>query len=139
MAVFKAWIDSEEFRTDFGYSDRQAYEDWKIAKFIRYGCERVDAECDGAIRSILGTNEFPSGLTKFQEKTVMGAVRWAANHALKTGMDTWGRGTYAINLGQINLSQSNPDRPDYFPPQLRVSLANAGLYNKVITVNVSWG
>jgi len=86
------WIDREEFRQDFGYTDISKYSDTDIAKAIRYGCTRIDTECGGTISAILDDHPFPGNLTKIQADTVLEAASWCANHALKQGLTDFLRG-----------------------------------------------
>lgn len=40
-------------------------------------------------------------------------------------------------MGNINVGQTNPDEPDYFPPFLRNKLVQVGLIKFIHTGNVS--
>jgi len=137
MAIFDRWnwIDIEEFRKYFGYTDPRWDTDQKIQKAIRYGCERVDLESGNTITKILGDKQFPSGLTKAQIDVVQEAAAWCANHMLKQGLE-WLRGSASISLGQISTAQTNPEEPDYFPPFLRKKLVGVGLIQFIYAGNI---
>lgn len=130
------WIDREEFRQDFGYTDISKYTDVDIAKAVYYGCTRVDLECGGTISSILADKEFPGALTKDQADTVLEAASWCANHAIKQGLTDFLRGSSSVSLGQVSTGQTNPEEPDYFPPFLRNKLVGAGLVKLIHTGNI---
>lgn len=130
------WIKIDEFRQHFGYYNEEVYEEWKVKKALRYGCERVNLECDNILDDIIADKGFPHGLTKKQEITVLEAAAWCANHMLKQGQE-WLKGSGSISMGQVNLGQTNPDKPDYFLPFLRVKLAQTGLYNKILSSNIA--
>jgi len=81
------WVDREQFRKEFGFTDIGKYDDWIVTRGLRYGCMRVDVECGGSISAILDGKAFPGGLTKNQADTVLESASWSANHALKQGLD----------------------------------------------------
>ena len=110
------WLDREQFRKGFGYTDISKYEEVLIAKATRYGCERVDLECGGSISAILDGKKFPGNLTQDQADTVLEAASWCSNHAIKQGQTDFLRGSQSASMGQISIGQTNPEEPDYFPP-----------------------
>lgn len=128
------WITLEKFREAFNYTEEK-HSDETLLKAIRYGCERVDLECGGAISELLNKRPWPGDLTKDQQDAVEESVGWCANHMIKQGLE-WLRGSQSVSLGQISTGQTNPEEPDYFLPFLRKKLVSAGLIKFVYANSV---
>lgn len=128
-------ITEQDLKTFLGYVKTDDITDEMMTSALVCATIRVDTLSAGIITSTSFDTITPEAQTK-----VKLAACFLAQYYL-TGGYTWLRGSTSISAGQINISQSMPDEPDYLLPQILplLQINQENLYKPTVSFKKEFG
>lgn len=128
-------ITEQDLKTFLGYVKTDDITNEMMTSALVCATIRVDTLSAGIITS----SNFDTLSTEAQTKVKLAAC-FLAQYYL-TGGYTWLRGSTSISAGQINISQSMPDEPDYLLPQILplLQINQENLYKPTVSFKKEFG
>ena len=136
MSIFVNYITPEELKEEV-ITNPKKISDGEITQAIKWASFRINTLSGNMINKLILVNDAIDWTKiKPEQKTlVQQATVFYTHHFLTYGM-AWMRGSFSSSMGYTNLSQSNPEEPDYVPKQVTEALIEAGFFNYYHTFNM---
>ncbi|ATZ17788.1 hypothetical protein [Mesoplasma melaleucae] len=140
FSFYKNWISEAELKAIGFIDDKEVgLTSEVITRATIYGAYTLDKNLSGGrLSKKIGNYSFEEtpNLTNYEKEEIRNCVAILAKQVLDYGADEFLRGSTSVNMGNINVSQTNPEDPFYIPLSVIDSMINLGLYVKLKGVNI---